>query len=115
MATHNRGAGHPLNRDLDVLAEYTEHADIDNDSTHNSNATVALGDPEAVGHPEGPACKNQDRLTTLMREINDLHQTVAAREGQPVETLDHIQQESHTARTAKCVNCHPSATATHTY
>ena len=93
MATHHGGTGCPLNRGLDILAEDTEHADIDNDNTNSSDATVALGDPEGVEHPEDPAYKKQDRLTALTRKINDLHQRVAAREGQPAENLDHIQQE----------------------
>ena len=42
MATHHGGAGHPLNRGLDILTEDTEHTDIDNDSTHSLDATVAL-------------------------------------------------------------------------
>ena len=29
----------------------------------------------------------------LMREINDLHQWVGAGEGQPAESLDHIEHE----------------------
>ena len=78
MATCHEGTWFPLNRGLDILAEDTEQADIDNDSTHSSDTTVALGDSEAVGHPEGPAHENQDRLTALMREINDLQQRVAA-------------------------------------
>ena len=78
---------------MDILTEDPEHTDINNGSTHSLNATVALGGPEAVGHPEDPANDNQDRLTALTREINDLHQGVAAGEGQPAETLDHIQHE----------------------
>ena len=93
MAACYRGTGHHLNRGLNVFAEDIEHADIDNDSTHSSDTTFALGDPEAVGHPAGPAYENQDRLAVLMRVINNLHQRVAAEEGQPAETLDHIQQE----------------------
>ena len=93
MATCNRGAGHPLARGLDILAEDPEHADIDNESTHSSDATVALRGPEAVGHPEDPVCDNQDRLIALTSEIKDLHQRVAAGEGQPVEILDCIQHE----------------------
>ena len=93
MATYHGGAGCLLNRGLNILTEDTEHADIDNDSTHSSDARVTLGDPEAVEHPEDPAYENQDRLAALMREINDLHQRIAAREGQPVEPLDHTQQE----------------------
>ena len=73
MSTHHGGAGCPLNRGLDILAEDTEHANINNDSTHSSDATVALGDPEAVDHPANPTHKNQVRLTALTREINDLY------------------------------------------
>ena len=81
MATHHGGTGHhSLDRGLGILTEDTEHADINN-STHTSDATVALGDPEAVGHPEDPMYNNQDRLTTLTREINNLHQRVAEGEG----------------------------------
>ena len=66
MATHHGGTGCPLDRGLDILTEHTEHADINNDSTHRSDATVTLG---AVGHPEDPAYENQDRLAVLTREI----------------------------------------------
>ena len=93
MATCHGGTGHPLDRGLDMLTEDTAHADINNDSTHSSDATAALGDPEAVGHPEDPAFKNQDRLTALTKEISNLHQRVAAGDGQPAETLNCIQQE----------------------
>ena len=92
MATCHGGTGCPLNRGLYGLTENPEHADIDNDSTHSSDATVALGGPEAVGHPEGQVHSDQDRLAVLTREINDLCQRVAV-EGQPAETLDCIQQE----------------------
>ena len=90
MATHHRGAGCPLDRGLDIL---TEDADINNDSTHSLDATVALGGPEAVGHPEDLVYNDQDRLPVLTRELNDLHQRVAAGEGQPTETLHCIQCE----------------------
>ena len=43
MATHHRDAGHPLDRSFDILAEDPEHTNIDNDSTHSSDATAALG------------------------------------------------------------------------
>ena len=33
------------------------------------------------------------KLTALTREINDLCQWVEAREGQPAESLDHIEWE----------------------
>ena len=92
MATHHGGAAHPLDRSLDILTEYPEHTDIDNDSTQSSDATVVLGGPEAVGHPEDPVYDNKGRLMAPTREINNLHQRVAAG-GQPAETLDHIQCE----------------------
>ena len=60
MATHHRGAGHPLDRGLDVLTEDPEHVDIDNDNNHISDTTVALGGPEAVGHPKDPVYNGQD-------------------------------------------------------
>ena len=93
MATHHGGTGHLLDRGLYILVEDPEHTDIDNESTHSSDATVALGGPEAVGHPKEPVHNNQDRLTALAREINDLHQRETAGKGQPAETLDHIQHE----------------------
>ena len=52
MATHHRRTGHPLDRGMDILTEDPEHADINNENTHGSDATVALGEPEAEGHAE---------------------------------------------------------------
>ena len=93
MATHHEGAGCPLDRSLDILTEDPEHANIVNYSTHSSDATAALGGPEVVGYHEDPTYNNQDILTALMREINDLCQGVTAGEGQPAEALDCIQCE----------------------
>ena len=90
MATHHGGASHQLDRGLDILTEDPEPTDINNDSIHSSDTTVAPGGPEAVGHTEDLVYDSQDRLTALMREITHLCQRVAAREGQPAETLDHI-------------------------
>ena len=92
MATCHGGAGCPLDRGMATHAEDPEHADIDNESTHRSNATVALGWLEAEGHPRDPVYNNYDTLTALTREIYDLHQWVEAG-GQPAETLDHIEHE----------------------
>ena len=60
MATHHGG--------LDILTEGKEHADIDNDSIHSLDTTVALGGPEAVGHPEDPIYNNQDILQCLQQK-----------------------------------------------
>ena len=38
MATYHGGAGCPLDRGLDILAEDPEHADIVNESTYSSDA-----------------------------------------------------------------------------
>ena len=58
MATHYIGAGCPLYRGMDIHAEDSEHADIGNESTHSANTTVALGGPEAEGHPKDPVYNN---------------------------------------------------------
>ena len=74
MATHHGCAGCPLDRGINLNAEDPEPTEIDNESTHGLDATVALGGPEAEGHPDDPIYNNQDTLTALMREINDLYQ-----------------------------------------
>ena len=74
MATCHGGAGHPLDRGINLYAEDPESTDIDNEITHSSNATVALEGPEVEGHPKDPVYSNHDKLTALTREINDLHQ-----------------------------------------
>ena len=85
MATHHGGAGCPLESGIDLSTEDPEPTDVDNEITHSSNATVALGGPEAEGQPEDHVYNNQDKLTALIREINDLHQQVEAGEAQPAE------------------------------
>ena len=105
MATCQGGTDHPLDRGLNILTEDPEQADIDNENTLSSDATVALGGPEVVGHHEDPVYNNQDRLTVHKRDLHDLHQRVVAGEGQPAPG-------SHTAGTSKFHPCHPSATAT---
>ena len=74
MATYHGGAGHPLDRGIDLHTKDPEPTDIDNENTHSSNATIAFGGPDAEGHPEHPVYKNHNKLTALTREINDLHQ-----------------------------------------
>ena len=74
MATHHGGAGCPLDRGINLNAEDPEPTDIDNENTHSLDATVALGGPEAEGHPTDPVYSNNDKLTALMRETNNLHQ-----------------------------------------
>ena len=91
MATHHGGAGCPLDRDIDLHVEEAMYIDNNNDSTHGSDAIVALGGPEAECYPDDPIYSNQDKLMALIRGINDLSQWVEAGEGQPAESLDHIE------------------------
>ena len=93
VATHHGGTGCPLDRGINFHAEDPEHADIDNEITHSSDTTTAVGGPEAEGHPEDTVYSNHDKLMAPVREINDLCQWVEAGEGQPAETLDHIEHE----------------------
>ena len=76
MATCHGGAGCPLDRGINLNAEDSEPTDIDknNESTHDSDATVALRGPEAEGHPNDPIYSDQDKFMALMREISDLCQ-----------------------------------------
>ena len=92
MDTHHRSTGHPLDRDNDLHIEDAETAGLENEneSTSGLDATIALGKPEAESHPSDLIHSNQAKLTTLMREINDLHQ-VEAGEGQQAESLDCIE------------------------
>ena len=78
MATCHGGAGCPL--DISINLEDPEATDIDNESTHSSDATAVLGGPEADSHPKDPVYSNHNKLMALMREINDLHQQVEAGE-----------------------------------
>ena len=74
MATCHGDVGCPLDRGMDILTDDPEHVDINNESTHSLDATVAPGGPEAEGQPKDLIYDNQDKLTALTREINDFHQ-----------------------------------------
>ena len=56
---------------------------------------MALGGSEADGHLNELIPSNQATLTALMREINDLHQWVKTREGQPAKHLNCIEWKLH--------------------
>ena len=94
MATHHRGAGHLIARD-NLHIEDPEATGMDNnsESISGSDATVALVGLEAEGNTDELLPSNEAMLTALTREINDLFQWVEAGEGQPVESLDHIEWE----------------------
>ena len=111
MATHHRGAGCPVDRDMDHHIEDAETTGLENnnENTSASDATIALGGPEAEGHPDDLIHSNQAKLTALLREIIDLHQWVQAGEGQPLGHLDHIEQE------LQILSCVSITTSTYTY
>ena len=78
MATHHGGAGHPIDRGIDLLIEGAEgiHTGPNNNngSSSGSDTTIAFGRPETDCHPDELIPSNQAKLTALRREINDLHQ-----------------------------------------
>ena len=78
MATHDRGAGCPVDIEIDPHIVDTEGIntgpDNDNESTSGSDTTIAFGGSEADGHPSKLIPSNQAKLTALMREMHDLHQ-----------------------------------------
>ena len=43
MATHHGGAGHPIDRDINLHVEDPEATGIDNESISGSDTIVALG------------------------------------------------------------------------
>ena len=108
MATCHAVTGHPIARDnLHVEDPEATSLGNDNDSISVSEATVALGGLEAEDNTNELLPSNQAKLMALMIEINDLHQWVEAREGQPAEGLDHIERELQ--------NLSHASTTTYTY
>ena len=93
MATCHGSTGHPVARDnLYIEDPETIGIDNDNDSISGSDATVAFGGLEAEKMSTNELLSgNQAKLMALTREINDLCQWVEVREGQPAESLDHIE------------------------
>ena len=93
MATHHRGAGCFINRNINLPVEDAEATGIDNDNESISGlvTTVALGGMEAEGNCDECIPSNQAKLTALTREINELCQWIEAGEGQPAEILDCIE------------------------
>ena len=61
MATHHGDAGCPIDRDIDLHIEDAETTGLDNDngSISGSDTTIALGGPEAEGHPDELIPSNQ--------------------------------------------------------
>ena len=95
MATHHRGTEQPLDsdtgqhgQDTDILDDY-HHEDMDNF--------------EHAGQ------KNDTNLANLTQELDDLHHRVQAGEGQPAETLHHIEQRLQRLTIALCPSVPPES------
>ena len=71
MATHHRGVGCPIDRDIDLHIKDAEITGLENDneSISGSDNTIALGGPEVEGHPNELIPSSQAKLKALMREI----------------------------------------------
>ena len=74
MATHHRGAGQPLDIELDL---HKENQEIE--STQYLDAAV----PEEMGHLEDPKHNHHTKLLALTRKLDDLCQWVQDEEGCP--------------------------------
>ena len=74
LATHHRGAGHPIDRDIDLPIEDTEVTDTDkdNESVSRLETTVALGGLMVEGNPNELIPSNHAKLTALTRKRNEL-------------------------------------------
>ena len=81
MATHHRGTGQPLDRDI---APHGQDTDIQNDYHHE--------DMDNFENTEQENCTN---LKTLTQDLDDLHYRVEAGKGQPTEAINHIECELH--------------------
>ena len=86
MATHHGGLGQPLDRDSNVTRE--------KQTVVVTNVEVMQDfHPEDTDHFEDLEHNNLTRLTSITRELDDLHQRIQAEEGQPTEALNCIEQE----------------------
>ena len=72
MVPCHGGIGCPLGTDTNLNRKAPETTEIEN--THGFDATIALNEPEEAGHPDSPDYITHTKLTTLTRELDDLHQ-----------------------------------------
>ena len=86
----NDGACSQLKTMLGKLETGTNHTNNDNESTNSLVTMIAFGRSEVDVCLGDLLPNSQANLSILTREINSLWQWVEAREGQPVERLDHI-------------------------
>ena len=92
MATHHGGSGQPLDRDT------SNGKDTDVNIPHNYHH-------EDTGDFENVEQENHTNLATLTRKLDDLCHRVQTGEGQPMETLYHIEDELQRLS----ISLHPSA------
>ena len=86
MATHHGGSGQPLDRDNDMTLEGQPIVDTDVEVQQDFH-------PKDIAPYEDVEHTNPTRLTVITKELDELHQRIQAEEGQPNESLHHIEQE----------------------
>ena len=86
MATCHGGLGQPLDRDNNMTREKQTVIVTNGEVTQDFH-------PEVSDHFEDLEHDNPTRLTAITRELDDLHHRIQAEEGQPMEALNHIEQE----------------------
>ena len=70
----------PFDRDIDMTRETQTTADMGVEDTQDYHPVETVLE-----------YNNPTELTALTRELDDLHQQVQAEQGQPTETLNHIE------------------------
>ena len=90
MVTCHRGAGQPLDRDATLNGKDTD-VTILHDYHHKD-----------MNNFENVEQENHTNLATLTQELDDLHHRVQAGEGQPTETLHHIECKLQRLSIALC-------------
>ena len=74
-----------MDRDVNATREEQPVADTEIEVLQNFH-------PEDTDHFEDLEHNNPTRLTAITRELGDLCQRIQAEEGQPTESLNHIEQ-----------------------
>ena len=86
VATHHGGSEQSLNRNVDSVRE-------EQPGVHTDVEVLQDFQPDDSDLFEDVEHWNPTRLTAIMREMDALHQRIQGEEGQPTESLHHIEQE----------------------
>ena len=86
MGNHHGGSGSTLDRDIDMTRKTQTTIETDVEDTQDFH-------PIETDHFEDLEHNSPTKLTALTRELDDLCQWVQPGEGQPMETLNHIEHK----------------------